>query len=136
MQRLPRINRLHAWTFNEWTIPPGVVVSMDSYAMHTDETIFPCAQAFKPERWLNDARSPDGRPLSAYLGTFGRGSRGCLGKELAYMELYVAIATLFRRFEMELFETTRADADFVLDMVVPMPPRNSKGVRAVIKSAS
>ena len=49
------------------------------------------------------------------------------------MELYVAIATIFRRFEIELYETTKADVDFVLDMVVPMPRRESKGVRAVIK---
>lgn len=52
------------------------------------------------------------------------------------MELFVAIATLFRRFDMELYETSRADADFVLDMVTPMPRRDSKGVRAIIKKVT
>jgi cytochrome P450 len=107
---------------------------MDAFSIHTNETVFSEALTFQPERWLNDPTGPGGRPLSHYLFSFGKGSRGCLGKELAYMELYVAIATIFRRFDIELFETTREDVDFVLDMVVPMPPRKSKGVRAVIKS--
>ncbi|KAF2188496.1 cytochrome P450 [Zopfia rhizophila CBS 207.26] len=136
VQGMPRINRLHPWKFNEWVIPPGVLVSMDAYSVHSNETVFPNARAFQPERWFNNPTGPGGRPLSHYLTSFGKGSRGCLGKELAYMELFVAIATLFRRFEMELYETVRDDADFVLDMVVPMPPRDSKGVRAIIKSVS
>lgn len=57
----------------------------------------------------------------------------CLGMPLAYMELYVALATIFRRHELELFETERSDADFVLDVVVPMPRRGSKGVRVVVR---
>lgn len=134
VQSMPRINRLHAWKFNDWVIPPGVMVSMDAYSVHSNETVFPNALTFQPERWLNNATGPGGRPLSHYLASFGKGSRGCLGKELAYMELYVALATLFRRFDIGLYETTREDADFVLDMVVPMPPRHSRGVRAVIKA--
>jgi len=133
VQSLPRINRLHPLQFNEWIIPAGVTVCMDAYSIHTNETVFPNALTFQPERWLNEPTGPGGRPLSHYLFSFGKGSRGCLGKELAYMELYVAIATIFRRFEIELYETTKADVDFVLDMVVPMPRRESKGVRAVIK---
>jgi hypothetical protein len=34
---------------------------------------------------------------------------------------------------MTLYETSRDDADFVLDMVAPMPKRDSKGVRVIIK---
>ncbi|KAF5844026.1 hypothetical protein GGP41_009352 [Bipolaris sorokiniana] len=136
VQSLPRVNRLHPLHFNEWVIPAGVTVCMDAYSIHTNETVFPNALSFQPERWLNNPTGPGGRPLSHYLFSFGKGSRGCLGKELAYMELYVAIATLFRRFEIELYETTREDVDFVLDMVVPMPRRESKGVRAVIKSTT
>lgn len=49
------------------------------------------------------------------------------------MELYVALATLFRRFDLELFQTTRDDVDFALDIVVPMPKKDTKGVRMVVK---
>ena len=133
---MPRTNRLHAWTFKDWVIPPGTMVSMDGYTIHSNETVFPNSRDFMPERWLNNPQSVSGRPLTHYLVAFGKGSRGCIGNELAYMELFVAIATFFRRFGMELYETSRADADFVLDMVTPMPRRDSKGVRAIIKKVT
>lgn len=133
VQRLPRVNRLHAWKYGDWVIPPGLPVGMDAYHMHTNEDVFPEAQRFKPERWLGEPRGPGGtHPLSNYLVPFGRGSRVCLGMPLAYIELYVALATLFRRHELELFQTDRSDADFVLDIVMPMPKRDSKGVRVIV----
>ncbi|ROT38151.1 putative cytochrome P450 [Sodiomyces alkalinus F11] len=133
VQRIPRVNRLHAWKYGDWVIPPGIPVGMDAYHMHTNENVFPEAQKFKPERWLGDPRGPAGlHPLSNYLVPFGRGSRVCAGMPLAYMELYVALATLFRRHELELFETDRSDADFVLDIVMPMPRKESKGVRVIV----
>lgn len=115
-------------------IPPGVTVGMDAYHMHSNDSVFPEPNAFRPERWLNSPKGPDGvRPLSNYLVSFSRGSRACIGLNLAYMELYVALATLFRRFDLELFETDRSDVDFLLDVVVPMPKKDTKGVRMVVK---
>ena len=32
---------------------------------------------------------------------------------LAYAEIYVTLATIFRRFDLELYETTREDVDAV-----------------------
>ena len=134
VQRLPRVNRLHAWKYGDWEIPPGVVVGMDAFHMHSNEKAFPEPLEFRPERWLGDPKGPGGvRPLSNYLVPFGRGSRVCLGQHLAYMELYVGLATLFRRHDLELHETDRSDVDFVLDMVIPIPKRGSKGVRVIVK---
>ncbi|ROV92588.1 hypothetical protein VMCG_08927 [Cytospora schulzeri] len=50
VQRLPRINRLGIWKYGDMEIPPGVTVGMDAYHMHTNETVFPDALEFKPER--------------------------------------------------------------------------------------
>ncbi|KAI0533596.1 cytochrome P450 [Xylaria digitata] len=135
VQRLPRVNRLGAWRYGDTEIPPGVIVGMDAYHMHTNETIFPDALEFKPERWLGDPKPP-GRvhPLSHYLVPFSKGSRACIGIHLAYMELTTALATIWRRHELELFDTDRSDVDFSLDMIRPMPKRDSKGVRVVVKS--
>ena len=133
VQRLPRINRLGTWKYKDWEIPSGATVGMDAYHMHSNPAIYPDPQAFKPERWLGDPKGPDGvHPLSNYLVPFGRGSRICIGRPVALMELHVALATLFRRHELELYETQLADADFVLDIVVPMPRWGSKGVRALV----
>ncbi|KAF2231043.1 putative cytochrome P450 [Viridothelium virens] len=134
VQRIPRVNRLQSWRFGDWEIPPGVTVGMDAYHMHSKESIFPEPQTFRPERWLGSPKGPDGvTPLSNYLVSFSRGSRACIGLNLAYMELYVALATIFRRFELELFDTDRSDVDFIRDVVVPMPKRDSKGVRVLVK---
>ncbi|KAK8047900.1 cytochrome P450 [Apiospora saccharicola] len=133
VQRLPRVNRLATWVYKDYEIPPNTPVSMDAYHTHTDERIFPDPLEFRPERWLGDPMGPDGiHPLSHYLVSFSRGARGCLGMDLAVMEVYVGLATIFRRHNMRLFETTRADVDFAIDLVKPVPKRGSKGVRVTI----
>lgn len=55
-----------------------------------------------------------------------------LFSSLAYAELYLTIATIFRRFEMELFETTIEDVQMAHDFFVGVPKLDSKGVRAVV----
>ena len=53
---------------------------------------------------------------------------------LAKAELYLTLASVFRRFEnMELFETTRRDVDPMHDFFIPFPALDSKGVRVMIK---
>lgn len=107
---------------------------MDSYHTHMNEAIFPDPLEFRPERWLGEPKGPDGvHPLSNYMVSFSRGARNCLGMNLSWMELYVALATVFRRHDFELFETDRGDVDFIVDLVRPMPKRGSKGVRVVVK---
>lgn len=134
VQRLPRVNRRGAWKYRDMKIPAGVPVGMDAYHMHANETVFPEPLKFRPERWLGDPKGPDGvHPLSHYLVPFSRGSRACIGMHLAHMELAVALATVFRRHEFELFETDRSDVDFANDLVRPMPKWGSKGVRVIVK---
>jgi hypothetical protein len=53
---------------------------------------------------------------------------------LAKAELYLVIASIFRKFEdMELFETTRKDVDMKHDFFIPFPDLSSKGVRVLFK---
>ena len=67
---------------------------MDNYDVSHDEAIFPNSHKFIPERWLDDPKAPDGKPLSRYNVSFGKGSRNCVGMQLAYAELYVAFVSL------------------------------------------
>lgn len=53
---------------------------------------------------------------------------------MAMMDMYVALATLFRRHTLELFETDRSDVDFIVDLVRPMPKWDTQGVRIVVVS--
>jgi hypothetical protein len=136
--RLARIWPNEVMQFHEWTIPAGTAVSMTSYDVHRDEAIFPHSFAFKPERWV-------GNPgLERYLVSFGKGTRQCLGMNLAYAEIYLTLARLFRWFGsgsvrsdgdvgvLELFETDESDVKLVAEVLVPFVKKRSAGVRAVI----
>jgi hypothetical protein len=52
---------------------------------------------------------------------------------LARAEILLAVATIFREFEMELYETTIDDVRIVRDMFNGHPREGSQGVRVMIK---
>ena len=75
-----------------WKIPSGTPVGMTSVLIHHDESVFPDSYEFHPERWI-------GNPgLNRYMVSFSKGSRQCLGMNLAYAEMYLVLARLFRRY--------------------------------------
>jgi cytochrome P450 len=129
--RNARVAQDRALKFQDWTIPPGTIVSMTALMLHIDPSVFPTPQEFRPERWLQE--SPTTKPLEKYLLPFGRGSRICLGMNLAYAELYMALAAVFRRFELSLFETTRDDVEVVHDFVAGSARLDSKGARVAVE---
>lgn len=73
--------------------------------------------------------------FNRYFVAFGRGPRSCVGINLAYAELYLTLATLYRpggpRFEA--WETDDSDLTVVHDFFAPYPRLDSKGVRMMIK---
>lgn len=126
----------------EWVIPPGTPVGMTSTLIHQDESIFPDHRAFYPERWIENPR------LDRFMVSFSKGSRICAGINLAYAEVYLGLAALFRRFGsagvdgvrfdedegvLELFETGLEDVEIYSDSFIPLPKRGSKGVRIKVK---
>ena len=131
-QRLSRISPDKPIEYDGWVIPPGMRFGMSSYMTHRDPRIFPAPEDFVPERWLGDAKSPSGRQLERYIFTFGRGPRVCLGINLAKAEIYIGLATLFRRIKLSLYETTKRDVTIASEYLVAMPVRESRGVRAII----
>ena len=107
---------------------------MSIYSICHDENIFPDSYTFNPSRWLDNPKGPDGQKnLSRYMVSFGTGNRMCLGMRLAYAEIFLALATVFRRFKLVLFETDRGDVTAYSDMFVPHPKNGSKGVRVLVK---
>ncbi|KAE8355897.1 cytochrome P450 [Aspergillus coremiiformis] len=131
-QRSFRISDHIALTYKNYVIPPGTVISMDNYSVSHDDEIFPDSYTFKPERWLGDPVAPDGRKLTRYLVSFGRGTRSCLGINLAFAEMYLTLANVFRNFDFELYETDRSSVDCYRDMFLPHVKPGSQGVRVRI----
>jgi cytochrome P450 len=128
--RLPRASPDSPITFREWQIPPGTPVSMTPLFIHDDPRIFPEPREFRPDRWLQGS-SKEGS--DRYFLPFAKGTRACLGINLAYAELYLPLAAMFRQFDMELYETTREDVDVVHDFFDGFPRLDSKGVRVLVK---
>lgn len=105
--RLPRVVPLGGATFNGHFLPEGNIVSMSSWLMHRNPDIFPDPMLFNPDRWLDPV---DFRKCDSHIVAFGKGSRQCVGMPLAYAELYIAIGSLFRRFDqLQVHETTQKD---------------------------
>ena len=63
------------------------------YVIGRDEEVFPDATSFKPERWLRE-NSGSTNNVSSTFGSipFGFGSRQCVGRRLAELELHLALA--------------------------------------------
>lgn len=122
-----------------YVIPRGTPTSMTSIFMHMNPEIFPRPKEFEPERWLDFSSSPsadDGakKHLSNYLVNFSKGTRGCLGQHLASAEIHLTLAAIFsgKRFELELYQTTREDVDVEHDFFNPQPKRGAVGVRVFV----
>lgn len=123
-------------------------MSMTSIFMHMNPEVFPRPREFEPERWLDSSDSPspsDGssssspsgskqKQLSNYLVNFSKGTRGCLGQHLASAEIHLTLAAIFsgKRFELELYQTTREDVDVEHDFFNPQPKRGAVGVRVFV----
>jgi benzoate 4-monooxygenase len=95
---LPRVVPAHApCTIHGYTFPPGTVLSVPAYTIQRDVTTWgPDAEEFKPERWntLTDVQK------RAFI-PFSHGPRGCIGRNLAEMEMKMIIACIFRRYSCE-----------------------------------
>jgi cytochrome P450 len=82
------------------------VVLMAPYVVHRDPRFYADAEAFVPERWLDDATAT--LPPFAYF-PFGGGNRVCIGEQFAWMEGAVVLAAVARRWRFEATPDARAD---------------------------
>ncbi|PQE27938.1 cytochrome P450 protein [Rutstroemia sp. NJR-2017a BBW] len=127
-------------TGTEYTIPPKTPVSITPVQIHLTEEIFPHSNDFIPERWLGDS----GKKRDKYLVSFMKGSRACLGINLAYGELYMVVAHMWRVWGsrevrggdefgwLELWGTERADVEVERDLFIPSARRGGEGVRVLV----
>ncbi|KAM0796886.1 cytochrome P450 [Usnea florida] len=124
----------HPLQYREWTIPPGTPLSCISAFIHYDPNIFPEPRAFRPERWLITTSKGEhiNQALKHHFVPFGRGTRNCLGYNLAYAMLYLSIAGVAGSYDMEPFQTSSEDVDLKRDWVIPQPRIGSQGVRAMV----
>jgi hypothetical protein len=79
----------------------AVISELASTVFHHSPRYFPDPHVFKPERWL---KSPLGKApqVQAAFNPFSVGSRQCIGKGLAMMEMMGILATVLLKFDFKI----------------------------------
>lgn len=75
-------------------LPPKAIVAINVRGIHRRADYYPDPDAFRPERFLGDAKKA--RPRHHYI-PFGGGPRVCIGAHFALLEAQLALATMVKR---------------------------------------
>jgi cytochrome P450 len=82
-----------------YRIPAGAQILICPYATHRHPDFWEVPEAFRPERF--EPSEVAGRPRNAYL-PFGTGSRMCIGRHLAMLEMQLILALVAQRYQPRL----------------------------------
>ena len=83
-----------------YQIPAGTTVIKNGYGTSNDSRQFPQPEEFMPERWLRNC--PERTVAHPYANIpFGHGSRSCVGRRFAQLELYIFMVKMVQKFKME-----------------------------------
>jgi cytochrome P450 len=97
------------WQLEDHLIPADSYIHISPWAVHHNESNFPDAQRFDPERFLGSSERV--RHRYSYI-PFGDGTRRCLGETMALTQATLVLATICRRWKLRLRSGSR---------VVPQP---------------
>ncbi|KAJ7111343.1 cytochrome P450 [Mycena epipterygia] len=117
-----------------YALPPGTIVSTQSWSMHRDPAVFPSPETFLPERWLpsyaaskNECAADEELEaarlarMASHMIPFGTGSRICGGMNLAQIIMRVVLVAVLRNFEVEAAEGTDEKSMDMRDSFVMFP---------------
>ncbi|KAH7081742.1 cytochrome P450 monooxygenase-like protein [Paraphoma chrysanthemicola] len=97
---LPRWIAHNSGTVLGHHLAPGTSVYVSPYATNRSPANFEDPNTFSPERWLPESRYDSDRRDA--LQPFSTGPRNCLGINLAYHEMRLALARVLYSFDLEL----------------------------------
>lgn len=107
-QGLPRKTPPEGWSIMGHFIPGNTTVSISAFVAHRDESVYRDAESYIPERWLGE----EGKNLQPSFITFSAGARGCIGRNISYLEQAVLLASVVHRYNFALgrgFELKREE---------------------------
>lgn len=119
---IPREVQAGGITIDNQYFPEGTILGTSAYCLHHNADNFPDASTYQPERWIVDKGTGvtvhDVSAAKAAFVSFSLGSRGCVGKPMAYAEISMALARVLWRFNIRLKEGDRtgegSSGEFVL----------------------
>ncbi|KIW94689.1 uncharacterized protein Z519_04666 [Cladophialophora bantiana CBS 173.52] len=104
---LPRVVPVQGATICGVFIPGGTEVGCNAWTVHRDKDIYgEDADLWIPERWL-DNNEEKVKILERYNFAFGAGSRTCIGRHVAMLEISKLVPEVFRHFQVELVDPNR-----------------------------
>ena len=122
------------------TIPAGTAVGMTAPIINRHPDLYEHPDEFLPDRYIENPA------LSKHLFSFSKGTRQCIGMNLAYQELQTFTAGIFRRYRLydptkeeqggptlELYQTERRDIAMDGDYITPSQYEGSQGLRIKIR---
>jgi cytochrome P450 len=123
-------------TYEDWRIPKGTLVIVNTMAVNKHSEYFPFPEEFAPERYLHE-KDPRYRPElkgKEFPGRFGNssfgwGRRACAGADLALASLRIAAVKIIWGFEIVGLEEERYDVDGYEGGVVLKPRKFRCGFR-------
>ncbi|MEP6568713.1 MAG: cytochrome P450 [Acidobacteriota bacterium] len=110
----------------DYHVPAGTQLLMSQWVVHRDSRYFESPEKFHPERWTPEFVAQ--LPKYAYF-PFGGGPRVCIGQDFAIMEATLVIATILRRFKLELIEDQVVEPQ----PVVLLRPKTRIMIRATVR---
>ncbi|XP_004478896.1 steroid 17-alpha-hydroxylase/17,20 lyase [Dasypus novemcinctus] len=90
-------------SIGEFAIDKGTCVVVNLWALHHSEKEWLWPDRFMPERFLDPTGSQLISPTMSYL-PFGAGPRSCVGENLARQEIFLSLAWMLQRFDLEVPE--------------------------------
>ncbi|MCH9679807.1 MAG: cytochrome P450 [Deltaproteobacteria bacterium] len=87
-----------------YAVPAGSEVIIWTRMTHRDARFYPAPEVFDPDRFTPQAEAA--RPKMSYL-PFGGGPRACIGAQFSLVEARLVLATIARRFELDLLPGQR-----------------------------
>ncbi|CAL5032864.1 unnamed protein product [Urochloa decumbens] len=100
---LPRVSHEDC-VVDGYTIPAGMPVIVNAWALGRDPTLWDAAEEFIPERFIDtgDTTCPDFRGMNFQYLPFGSGRRMCPGIGFATAHIEIMLANLMFHFDWEL----------------------------------
>ena len=125
----PRLVSKGGMVLDGMVVPEGTEVSCNPWVLHREKKYYgEDAEVFRPERWLEAGRTGGTKDLEKFNMTFGYGARSCLGKDIAYMELFKAPLQV-RDALLSFLETLEQGTGSMLTTIIAVPPYLRRGIR-------
>ncbi|OSC98049.1 cytochrome P450 [Trametes coccinea BRFM310] len=104
-------------------LPGGTVVSCQPHTLHRlDTAVFPLAEEFRPERWLQDDGAAERNQL---FFAFSAGGRGCVGKNLALLEMKLLLKEVYSTYRTRVAPDMDASMEMD-DQTISSRPKGQK----------